>query len=139
MKKTNYLFIALLALGSFLSSCEKQNVSPTNLGNISTPSDAVWVTPNGNVIPISEKDNWLEFEKNHFTNSREKSMYSEDSFWPWTRKRIMSERCTMPDGSIGLTCKLKKTSDFENCSKEFSVCTPCGNCNVQNTSVGPWY
>ena len=122
MKKINYLLLLIMTLTIALSSCKKTDVKPLKQDNITTSNNStegLWMTPNGKIIPYSEKENWQSYEKKHFIESREKADIARD--------RIMSFFCTTEKGERGTYCKVVRTNEIENCTKVYS-CTWCGNC-----------
>jgi hypothetical protein len=104
-----------LLLSVAFTSCKKNDINP----NSQITSDAIWVTPNGKVIPYSEKDNWREYEVQNFQNSREKA--------EGPKKRILSYKCTTENNLPGLLCKKVVTRWEEECTK-VSPCTWCPDC-----------
>jgi len=106
----------LLLMTAFVLSfaCQKESTAPsqTTPTEQSIAKNAVWRTPNGYVIPYSEKDHWQEYlqaaasEKvgNHYT----------------------SADCDPPGTS---TCGLECVSSRKrgDCVRE-SACAPCVNC-----------
>lgn len=112
--KTIMLFAILATLGF---ACSKEQTQPTQQA---VSPDAVWVTPNGKVIPYSERANWVAYEKANFSQEKIDVRYG-------------SEECTTPTIACGLLCKVSRTND---CTKE-SACAPCMNCGCTPSSPTP--
>lgn len=106
------MFVSVIAF-----SCNKQTTQPNVKANIDY-SNAVWRTPNGKVIPYSERNNWKEYELANFSN--EKSL----------GKSFESQPCTTSGISCGLLCHKGKLGD---CLKD-KPCSPCMNCGC--TPIG---
>ncbi len=112
MKKLAYFsLLGLIVLGSIVS-CQKEQPTPQSpQTEANVPRNAVWVTPNGKVIPYSERANWKEYVKEHFTEEKELA-------------KIGSRACQTTAIVCGLECVKRVGND---CSKE-SACAPCMNC-----------
>ncbi|HNS41998.1 MAG TPA: hypothetical protein PKN22_04505 [Taishania sp.] len=110
MKKLIYFFL-LVFIGTTLS-CNKENIvkEVSTKERIFSEEEMVWVTPNGYVIPATERNHW---EK-----------YIAQTFNEKAPKGYESSSCTTESIKCGLKCS---ASRLDNCSKEMS-CTPCMNC-----------
>jgi len=100
------MFVSLIVF-----SCNKQTTQPNVKANIDY-SNAVWVTPNGKVIPYSERNNWKEYELANFSN--EKSL----------GKSYHAVACSTPEIDCGLLCRKGLGGE---CNKP-EDCIPCSNC-----------
>lgn len=113
MKKLIYLSVCTLFVFFANISCEKEKVS--NESTVENP-EAVWLTPNGYVIPYSQKNNWKSYLKKELTEMNNK-------FKPV--KYYGSRRCSRDTFKCGLECI--EVSSQSDCTKE-SACAPCMNC-----------
>ncbi len=111
MKKLIYVIFLLIGTTVSLNSCEKEelNFSEKQFAD----EDMVWRTPNGEVIPYSERGNWKEYVELNFNYTKAPD------------KGYKSRPCTTPEISCGLECVTnKKPAD---CNRS-STCAPCMNC-----------
>lgn len=106
--KTIMLFAILATLGF---ACSKEQTQPTQQA---VSPDAVWVTPNGKVIPYSESANWEKYEKENFSEEKID-----------TKKHYKSDDCELPNSRCNLECI--ETTSPGDCIK-VSACAPCMNC-----------
>ena len=58
--------LTLMISAVAISSCDKQEIKQKE----TAPANAVWVTPNGKVIPYSEAANWQAYEKANFSEEK---------------------------------------------------------------------
>lgn len=100
----------MLAVGSFGSSCNKEKISTTQQREF-TEEDMVWVTPDGHVIPATERHHWEKYVAQNFSSK--------------APDKYESNLCTTAEIKCGLECISGKGN---NCSKG-SACTPCMNCD----------
>lgn len=100
--------LMMIALMLISAACTKQEKSPNTRTDY---SNAVWVTPNGKVIPYSERADWKAYEKAHFTQEKRPKTYQ-------------SIDCSTATIKCGLKCEI---GDGGDCI-ETSECAPCMNC-----------
>ena len=112
MRKFFLLSIVAIIISGSIFSCNKAEVAPDNS---TTEQTAVWRTPNGYVIPYSEKDNWKDYLKNELGQEK------------LDASRYKSRGCTTPTIKCGLECIETRDRDAD-CTKA-SSCAPCMNCN----------
>lgn len=110
MRKMIYFLLFSVIVGGTMFSCEKEGAVPQSM---TVDKNAVWVTPNGKVIPYSERANWKEYVRENFSETK-----IDD-------RKIGSQPCTTETISCGLKCVVNKSTN--DCSK-VSECAPCMNC-----------
>lgn len=110
MKKT-LLFTGILLSTIAMNSCNKQEVVKTQQSE--TTQEAYWRTPDGYLIPYSEKDHWKEYLKDNLDENKIGIKY------------YGSKSCVYENSRCSLECvEVTKASD---CIKT-SACAPCINC-----------
>lgn len=110
MKKL-FLICGIVISTLVMSSCNKHEPIQTQ---VETSQEAHWRTPNGYLIPYSEKDNWKDYLKQNL---------EQDKFAPI--KYYGSKSCVLENSRCSLECV--QVSDPDDCIKE-SACAPCINC-----------
>ncbi len=111
MKKLFLICGIAISIGA-MNSCNKQDVIKTQRSE--TAQEAYWRTPNGYLIPYSEKNNWKDYLKQNL---------EQDKFAPI--KYYGSKSCVLENSRCSLECV--QVSDPDDCIKE-SACAPCINC-----------
>lgn len=110
MKKL-FLICGIVISAAAMSSCSKQEV--VKIQQSETTQEAYWRTPDGYLIPYSEKDHWKEYLKDNLQQNKESIKY------------YGSQSCDYPNSRCSLECvKVKEPGD---CIKT-SECAPCVNC-----------
>lgn len=110
MRKVVYFLLFSVIVGGTIFSCEKEEAVPQST---TVDKNAVWVTPNGKVIPYSERANWKEYVRENFSEEKIDG------------KKYGGFACTTPTITCGLECKVNNT--LTDCNK-VSTCAPCMNC-----------
>lgn len=105
-----YGLLLMLAVGSFSSWCNKEKISTTQQ-RVFTEEEMVWITPDGHVIPATERHHWEKYVAQRF-NTKAPDRYE-------------SSLCKTEEIDCGLKCSSSRT---DNCSSA-SACTPCMNCD----------
>lgn len=134
MKKMMYGLSLVLAIGIMLAACQKETGIPNSVsssssksktnvfdksgdfgnGNSDTnPSDGVWITPTGIVIPYGQRENW------------EAWVDSMTIIMGIEKKGYRSQHCTGPGFNCGLKCV--EARRYRDCVRE-EACAPCYNC-----------
>jgi hypothetical protein len=110
MKKL-ILFAGIVISTFALSSCNKQE--PIMTQQNATSQEAYWKTPDGYLIPYSEKGNWKQYLKDNLEENKIGTKY------------YGSKSCVFENSRCSLECvEVTKPSD---CTKT-SACAPCINC-----------
>lgn len=94
-----------------MSSCNKHEVVKTQ--QTATSQEAHWRTPNGYLIPYSEKDNWKSYLKTNLEENSKRAQYYK------------SQDCTLPNSTCNLECV--SSPEAADCIRT-SACAPCMNC-----------
>ena len=109
MKKL-FLLCGIVISTLVMSSCNKHEPIQTQ---VETSQEAHWRTPNGYLIPYSEKDNWKQYLKESLDENNKRAQYYK------------SQDCTLENSNCNLECV--SSSQAADCIRT-SACAPCMNC-----------
>lgn len=109
-----------MLLAAFMISfgCQKETTSPAPT---TATENMVWRTPDGYLIPYSERDNWKEYVKTNLSQEKIDE-----------RKRYKSQGCVSNGNTCAFEC-VETRDRYGDCIK-VEPCAPCANCGCTKTS-----
>jgi len=110
MKKL-FLICGIVISAATMNSCNKKEVVKTQKEE--TSQEAYWRTPDGYLIPYSERGHWKEYVKENMQQNKIGLKY------------YGSKSCVIENSRCSLECV--EVTKPDDCNKA-SACAPCINC-----------